>query len=294
MTSPTTDSTFVTVGVDESPESLEAVAWAAKFAVADGSVLKLVHVIAPIEWMFGATNAFSPDGLKSKLLAEADAVLAGAEKAARAAESGVRVERIVPDGPVAEKLAEVADGGRLLVIASGSSSLLGGHVTKIVNRATTPVLVWRASLAKRTGPPLPVAVGVDESENAERAVRAAFEVAKVLRAPIEAIHMWETSAAVGLGYAAGPTDWDLQRVLKAEQTEQVAALIAPIAKDFPHVHTSTVRADTTPVKGLTEVSEHAQLVAVGSRGRGRLAAAILGSVSGSLLHHARCPVLVVR
>jgi nucleotide-binding universal stress UspA family protein len=52
--------------------------------------------------------------------------------------------------------------------------------------------------------------------------------------------------------------------------------------------------DVSPAKGLTELSREAQLVVVGSHGRGRIADAVLGSVSQNLIHHAECPVLVVR
>jgi nucleotide-binding universal stress UspA family protein len=52
--------------------------------------------------------------------------------------------------------------------------------------------------------------------------------------------------------------------------------------------------DVSPAKGLTDLSREAQLVVVGSHGRGKLADAIFGSVSQNLIHHAECAVLVVR
>ena len=52
--------------------------------------------------------------------------------------------------------------------------------------------------------------------------------------------------------------------------------------------------DAGPAKGLSDLSREAQLVVVGSHGRGRLADSVLGSVSQNLIHHADCPVLVVR
>jgi len=290
----------VTVGVDESDEALGAVAWAARYADAANTGLRLVHAIAPVEWMFGAAVAFSPEGLGAKLSQHADEVLARATTTAREAAPGLSVQTQVLDGgAVAEALAQAAADSLLLVIAAGSAggglreAMLGGHVTRTVLSSPVPVVVWRAPEATRTGPPLPVAVGVDESEPAERAVRAAFAAAAVLRAPVQVAHMWETGAAVGLGYGEGPTDWPLEHVLKAEQEQQITALVAPVATDFPHVHQVEVRTDTTPIKGLTEVSGSAQLLVVGSRGRGRLAGAVLGSVSQALLHHARCPLLVV-
>jgi nucleotide-binding universal stress UspA family protein len=52
--------------------------------------------------------------------------------------------------------------------------------------------------------------------------------------------------------------------------------------------------DVSPAKGLTELSGDAQLVVVGSHGSGGIVESTLGSVSQSVLHHAECPVLIVR
>lgn len=49
-----------------------------------------------------------------------------------------------------------------------------------------------------------------------------------------------------------------------------------------------------PGPALTDASRRAQLLVVGARGRGELSGLLLGSVSQSALHHADCPVLVVR
>jgi nucleotide-binding universal stress UspA family protein len=57
---------------------------------------------------------------------------------------------------------------------------------------------------------------------------------------------------------------------------------------------SKVFQDISPAKGLADLSGEAQLVVVGSHGRGGLADSILGTVSQNLVHHAECPVLVVR
>ena len=108
--------------------------------------------------------------------------------------------------------------------------------------------------------------------------------------------MWDIGAAVGMGDLGGqgPMDWELLDVLQSKQRQRMDELVAPLAAKFRNAHVNKVFEDISPAKGLTELSREAQLVVVGSHGRGRLADAILGSVSQSLIHHAECPVLVVR
>lgn len=291
MTS-TIDPGVIVAGVDENPRTLDAIAWAARFAEAAGATLHLVHAIAPLERFFGSALAFSPEGLEAKLTADAQVMLAKGEQAARAAAPGVRLTRSVHDGKIHDVLGTVSAAARLLVIAGGEAgSVTGGHVLRIVRTATVPTLVWREEPAE---PGLPVAVGIDESETANRAVQAAFAIAKVLATDVTLAHMWEIGAAVGLGYSQGPLNRQLLAELQAEQEQQITDIVAPIAHDFPHAHTHNVRLDATPIKGLTELSERSRVLVVGSSGRGRVAGAFLGSVSQGVLHHAHCPVLVVR
>jgi nucleotide-binding universal stress UspA family protein len=72
------------------------------------------------------------------------------------------------------------------------------------------------------------------------------------------------------------------------------ALVAPFLARYGNTHVNKVFQDIGPAKGLIDLSQEAQLVVVGSHGSGKLAEAALGSVSQNLVHHAECPVLVVR
>jgi nucleotide-binding universal stress UspA family protein len=179
---------------------------------------------------------------------------------------------------------------------AGDHRALGGHAVRIVHRAQCPVAVWRPPVAKRTGKPLPVVVGVDESEASTRALAEAFDIAAALHAPLTVAHMWDLSAAVGMGDLGGQgmMDWPLLDLLQTQQRERMDELVAPFAKKYRNAHVSKVFDDVSPAKGLTDLSREAQLVVVGSHGGGRLADTILGSVSQNLIHHAECPVLVVR
>ena len=153
-----------------------------------------------------------------------------------------------------------------------------------------------ASGRRRTGKPLPVVVGVDESEGSSRALAEAFDVAHSLRAALTVVHMWEIDAAVGMGDLGGQgnMDWQLLDLLQTQQRERMDELVAPFARKYPNAHVNKVFQDISPAKGLADLSREAQLVVVGSHGRGGFAEAVLGSVSQNVIHHAECPVLVVR
>ncbi|WP_020107071.1 universal stress protein [Nocardia sp. 348MFTsu5.1] len=289
----------VVVGIDGSEGALGAALWAADFAARSGSPLQLLHAIPRLEWYFANAMVFSPESLAEELAADGNTKLDAAESAIREHHPALKIDRRIVNDSVPTVFAESSETARLIVVGShwhsaASDLILGGHVIRIVNNAKCPVLVWRESAATRTGKPLPVVVGIDESENSIRAMRAAFSVATALGAPVTVAHMWETGPAIGLGYGEGPVDWNLMHMLKSNQEAKMDELLEPLRKEFPGAHVHKVYTDSGPAKGLKEMSREAQLVVAGSRGHGKLTGAVLGSVSQSLIHHAECPVLVVR
>ncbi len=284
----------VVVGIDGSDTALGSARWAAEFATKQGLELTLLHAVPQLDWHFARVEV--PAELERG--ASADAVLAAAEKAVASTHPDLVVRTATVKGAVATALAEASESARLLVVGTGAADhrALGGHVVRIAHRAHCPVVVWRPPVAKRTGKPLPVVVGVDESEESSRALAQAFDIARTLHAPLTVVHMWEIDAAVGMGDLGGQgyMDWPLLEVLQTQQRQRMDELVEPLAKKYPNAHATEVFQDVSPAKGLTDLSREAQLVVVGSHGRGRLATSLLGSVSQNLIHHAECPVLVVR
>lgn len=288
------DHPAVVVGIDGSDTALGAARWAADFAAQHGLPLTLLHAIPRLEWHFARVDA--PAELDGS--AHADEVLAAAEAAVRAAHPDLEVTAAAVKGSVSTVLSEASATARVLVVGNGATDhrTLGGHVIKTVHRAKSSVVVWRAPVARRTGKPLPVVVGVDESDQSTRALAEAFDVARTLHATLNVVHMWEIGAAVGMGDLGGQglMDWQLLDMLQTQQRQRMDELVAPFARKYPNAHVNKVFQDISPAKGLTDLSGEAQLVVVGSHGHGWIAEAVLGSVSQNLLHHAECPVLVVR
>ena len=272
------DRPAIVVGIDGSDTALGGAQWAAEFAASRALPLTLMHAIPTLE-----------PGADGQVLATAEATV-------RSTHPELEIQTAAVKGAVATALAEASQSARLLVVGAGDHRTLGGHAVKIAHRTHCPLVVWRKSVARRTGKPLPVVVGIDESDDSTRALAEAFDIAGALHAPLMVVHMWEIGAAVGMGDLGGQgnMDWKLLDVLQSQQRQRMDELVAPLARQYRNAHVDKVFQDVSPAKGLTDLSREAQLVVVGSHGRGQLAGAIFGSVSQNLIHHAECPVLVVR
>ena len=86
-------------------------------------------------------------------------------------------------------------------------------------------------------------------------------------------------------------DWN---AIEADEREVSAQRLAGWGEKYPDVPVQRIVARDRPAHRLLEQARGAQLVVVGSRGRGSLSGLFLGSVSHALLHHAPCPVVIVR
>jgi len=131
-----------------------------------------------------------------------------------------------------------------------------------------------------------IVVGVDGSEPSHRAVDRALEEASLRGIGCRLVHVWSAGALPGDPYVApmvNQIERSAQRCLDREMA-RVAGRGVPIEEKL--VFGSAPRV-------LVEVSAEAELLVVGTRGRGGVAGALLGSVSTACVHHARCPVMVV-
>ena len=141
---------------------------------------------------------------------------------------------------------------------------------------------------------LGILVGVDRSAASTAAIRWAARRAKMSNTGLTLVH---ACPAVVPGSSlvdwTGPTPADVVR----EQEEQAKLLLdaaATTATDSAgHLHIQTMAIAGAPVPGLIELSNDAQILVVGRRGRVSLADALLGSLSTAMIHRARCPVAVI-
>jgi nucleotide-binding universal stress UspA family protein len=142
-----------------------------------------------------------------------------------------------------------------------------------------------------------VLVGVDASPPSVEALRRAVDEAKWRNAKLEVLYAFEppehvTAFPVPPDKGADAIDPEAAR---DEANERLGAWLKEIDVDLSGLDVEwTVVPDKKPSRALVERSSDADLVVVGSRGRGGFAGLRLGSVSEQVTRHARCPVLVVR
>lgn len=284
----------VVAGVDGSECGLQAVRWAAAEALQRQLPLRLVAAHA---WPSGGLVGDPGLGVDYRAVLR-DVVLghlATAAADARQVAPELDIEQVEVTGyPVPVLLGESAHAEILVLGDRGlggfTGLLIGSVAVEVTAHASCPVIVVRGSEPDRTGPrPEPVVVGVDGSPTSEAATAFAFEAASLRRVPLVAVHVWRD---VLVDATMAPLlDWD---VIDSDEREVLAERLAGWTEKYPDVPVRRLVARDRPARALVEESGRAQLVVVGSRGRGGFHGLLLGSVSQALLHHAHCPVAVVR
>jgi len=277
----------VVVGVDGFPSSLDAVDLAVQEAELRGTGVRVVHALP------GSAGG----RVRPSVSASAERVVAEAVERARAtAAPDTAVGHEAVAGEAAAVLEARSADAELVVIGGGGPGVLGGLLlgstaVHLAAHAHCPVLV--ACAEPRQGGE--VLLGVEGSPAAEPAVGFAFAEASRRRVDLVAFHAWSewTERAYD-----GPGDpltlaYDPEH-LRDEEERLLAEALSGWQARYPDVavRRRLVKRRTRPA--LIGASGGAQLLVVGARGRGGLTGLLLGSVSQTLLHHARCPVAVVR
>jgi nucleotide-binding universal stress UspA family protein len=281
----------ILVGTDGTAASQAAVQWAALEAQRHHRLLRLVHVF-DVEWRSARFNGGTELIDASRPLAEA--VVADASAQARAVAPDVQLVADTLIGNPAPQLLAADDRTDLIVLGSrgrgGFASLLLGSVSqRVATHARCPVVVVRGRGDVVEGP---VAVGVDDSPAAENVLATAFEAAAGRGAVLAVIRTYLPPPPLSMAKMPVPEFSSPQE--DAAERQQVEELLAPWRRKHPEVTVEVMISHQSPAAVLTGVSHVAQLVVVGSRGRGGIAGTLLGSTGLQLLHHADCPVLIAR
>jgi nucleotide-binding universal stress UspA family protein len=138
-----------------------------------------------------------------------------------------------------------------------------------------------------------IVVGVDGSPSSRAGLRWAVRQAALTGGAVDAVMAWQFPAVMS-GYAWAPISTDEAANLAEDARKALDAVISEeVDPADSHLVTSHV-VNGHPADVLLAAAAGADLLVVGSRGRGSFADALLGSVGQHCVHHAHCPVLIMR
>lgn len=286
------ESGLVVVGVDELAVSDLALRWAIDQARTVGAGLRLV---CAFQWVLTYAwertyNVRVPE--REELRRQAERRVAEAHQQASTLAPDLVVESAAIEGDAISVLLAESETASMLVLGSRQfatfgSVLLGSVAAAVCPRAHCPVVVLRAP-AGEPAERAEVVVGVDGTEAAEVVLAFAFDYASRHRLPLKAILCWKPWSLASLWPHAHP------RPSEELPASWLSEALAGWREKYPDVEVHAAVHQDDAVSALVADSLEQSLLVVGTRGRHALAGTLLGSVSQGVLHHALCPVAVVR
>lgn len=286
-------------GADGSASSRVAVKWAARAAAMRHVPLTVVHVVPPLS--VAASALAWPAGRVPQEVLEiqendgrrviADAIKVVVDSATCGSRPEINSEMLL--GRDVPALVDLSKDAQLMVVGCRGRTgqhrrSLGSVSTGLIHHAHCPVAVIHDEVpSSLQSPKLPVVLGIDGSRASESAIAIAFDEASWRGVDLVALHVWsdtDISTVFGIDSSA----------VQSAADKTLAESLAGWQERYPEVVVRRVVEFERPVRHLLELAEKAQLVVVGSHGRGGFAGMVLGSVSTAVAQEARVPVIVGR
>ncbi len=287
----------VVVGTDGSGTAEPAVRWAAETAAHRGRRLHIVHAIntSAGRSLLGSYDVMAP-GVTEKMRARGERILASAARLTHRVAPELEVTTELSEANPARLLIALSESAYLVAIgatrAAGTLAHIGSTLLAVASHGHGRIVVVHdtgtGQHIRDTGP---VVVGVDGSPVGEAAIAAAFAEASERNAELVAVHAWSDLSESEF---AGERYLEIPIVdLEVAEHALLAERLAGWQEKFPNVTVSRKVFATGPRRHLLDWSKSAQLIVVGSRGRGGFGGLLLGSTSNWLVQQSHCPVMVV-
>ncbi len=286
----------VLVGVDGSAASGAAAVWAARDAAMRNLPLTLIHVVVPVvptaatspEFAFPTDFFRWQEDRAVRVLDEARALIEDSPDEIELS----TVHSVVLHGGAVATLVDLSKDADMIVVGSRgmgafSRALLGSVSTGLVHHAHCPVAVIHDD-APAVSADAPVLVGIDGSPASMSATEIAFDEASRRGVDVVALHAWRDITTV---YELPGLDVE---ELQEEARLALSERLSGFDERYPDVTVQKVVVCDQPSRQLTEHAKNAQLVVVGSHGRGGFAGMLLGSVSAAVVHAVKAPTIVAR
>jgi nucleotide-binding universal stress UspA family protein len=269
----------IVAGYDGSPGSDQALRWAVEETRARECTLTVC-----LAWVPQYLAMLDDPGVYVLAMKKGEEIL---DRGLRCARSVLGAEQVVPllaRAPAAPVLCEQSGSAEMVVLgARGQGGVpglaLGSVPWQVANHAQGPVVIVRGEWRWPNQPHGPVVAGADGSAASEDVIRFALREAELRGVPMLAVcALADEPASLG---GAHCVEEDFARVLGQQEKE--------------HPELTVLRQVTvgSPRTALLEAAAGAQLLVIGSRGRGGMKDMSLGSVAHAILHHAPCPVAVL-
>jgi len=289
----------VIVGVDGSDPASRALEWAVHEARLMDATLEIVNawLVPPVPVPFGYADYPGDPAPFETAAKELLEHIVGEHNLVRRVPPE-RLQVVAREGSPAHALLECAGHADLLVVGArghgGLTGLLLGSVSiQCATHAPCPVTVVPPDWDHRSTKPRRVVVGVDGSDASQRALDWAAAAAARRGTTLRVVNgLMLTAPAVPYRPAVWVTDYDRLRRETVATLHRMASRALDRLPEPPTVEYAVV--DQSARVALMTEAENADLLVVGSRGRGGFASLLLGSVSQYCLHHAPCPITIVR
>ncbi len=285
---------LVLAATDFSPAAERAVAWAVELAAQRRAELRLVHALVPP----GATELAPHLGwtLTEELLAVARQRLAELALPLRQRVPEVTLE--VELGSAAEVVLAAARAHRPELLVVGTRGLrgwrhvlLGSTAARVLAHASCPVLAVHETDAGLPHGGMKLLVATDFSDDADRALDAAVRLLPEAIAEVVLLHAF--AAPLPAATPEAYLDGELVDKLRRSAEEGLAEAAAKLHVAGLHVHTELRDGYPPEVIAQTASDLGADLVVMGTRGRGGIAHLLLGSNAERAIQHVHCPLLVL-
>lgn len=271
----------IAVATNDSAQSQAAVTWAARRAADIGVPLMILYVVDD-RWVA------EPTPWTGRLLDKGEELLETAAGRVRGT-LAVDVTTKILEGGIAASLGKYSTKVSMLVVGSGAAHL-GGSLTdralQVAAAAKCPVAVIGAQeIEGRRG----VVVGVDGSEESTQAVAFAAAEADRKGQELKVVYAFRTPKWMGGGILGE----DLAQLTVEEERIVLSETISGLSQDYPDlVVRKDLESDMEPAAALVKAAAEAQMLVVGSRGRGGFKRLLLGSTAHSVLTHLPCPTVI--
>lgn len=279
-------SSEVVVGVAGTSSSGDAVRWGAEAAQARGADLVLVHAV-------GLPVGGYEDVWNDVLGARVEAMLAHQAEVAAEGRPDLKIRTEIDMESAGQALTRRSESADLVVVGTRRTTpqhrvYSGSLAYQVVAGARCAVAVVPPSVRV---PENRVVVGADGSREGVEAVRTAAREAERTGAVLQVVHAWrEPTILASVGWAPP----ELPSAVKDEERVVLGESTAGLAEEHPDLEVERTLVEADPSSALLAAAALAQLLVVGSHGRGGVARMLLGSVSHAMVLHSPCPVLVVR